>query len=113
MNYRINIMPSAVRDLTGIGDYISLQLYNPEAAAKKLRKIRQSINALAGRPFFQRPLFEYPWLEEQGIYVVFVDNYKILHVPNRQHQTVDIIRVLHHLQDVAHHLPPTQPLTDM
>ena len=51
MTYKIEYLPSALRDLTEIADYIGVKLNNPEAVDRLSENIVSMIDKLAEMPY--------------------------------------------------------------
>ena len=51
MPYQIEYLPSALRDLTEIADYIGVKLNNPDAADRLSETIVSSIEKLTEMPY--------------------------------------------------------------
>lgn len=56
MKNKINYSPEALQDLNDIGDYISINLCNQQAALKILTAILKDIDLLAANPKLGAPL---------------------------------------------------------
>ena len=51
MTYQIDYLPSALRDLTEIADYIGVKLNNPEAADRLSENLVSTVEKLGEMPY--------------------------------------------------------------
>lgn len=94
--YRLKITPLAEQDLSQAGDYIAIQLKNPDAALRTVQGIIRTINTLQTMPL-RHELLDDPLLAEYNLRIIYFKNYKIFYVVHDDE--VHIIRILHKLVD--------------
>ncbi len=90
------VSPAARRDLTGIHDYISDELANPDAALRILKLLRDSIESLRDMPERGKPL-DAILSVHTGYRFLVCEKYLVFYLCDGEQ--VEIIRVLHTLQD--------------
>ena len=91
----------ALEDLDGIYTYIAVELQEKRIAANLIKRIRKEIRGL--EPFsemFQLVDWE-PWHSE-GVRRMLVGNYSVYYLPDRNSNSVKIIRVFYSGRDVEH-----------
>ena len=97
--YKIEYLPSALRDLTEIADYIGVKLSNPEAADLLSETIVSSIDKLAEMPYrypVYYPLAAFPIKPLKMEYrKMVVRNYLVFYWVNEEKQHVIIARVIY------------------
>ena len=97
--YKIEYLPSALRDLTEIADYIGVKLSNPEAADQLSETIVSSIDKLAEMPYrypVYYPLAAFPIKPLKMEYrKMVVKNYLVFYWVNEEKQRVTIARVIY------------------
>ena len=99
MTYQIEYLPSALRDLTEIADYIGVKLNNPEAADRLSETIVSTIEKLTEMPY------RYPIYSPAASFTVnplkmeyrkmVVRNYLVFYWVNEEKQHVTIARVIY------------------
>lgn len=99
MTYQIEYLPSALRDLTEIADYIGVKLNNPEAADRLSETIVSTIEKLTEMPY------RYPIDSPAASFTVnplkmeyrkmVVRNYLVFYWVNEEKQHVTIARVIY------------------
>ena len=99
MTYKIEYLPSALRDLTEIADYIGVKLNNPEAADRLSENIVSMIDNLA------EMLYRYPIYYPLAAFPVnplkleyrklVVKNYLVFYWVNEDKERVTIARVIY------------------
>ena len=92
MKNKINYSPEALQDLNDIGDYISINLSNRQAAFKLLTKILKTINLLIENPNLGTPLMSITEIISDYRFLT-VDNYMVFYRKN--HTDIFIDRVLY------------------
>lgn len=97
------VSPAARKDLIGIRDYISDELVNPDAALRILREIRDSIESLRDMPERGKPLDAMLSIHTDYRFLV-CENYRVFYLC--EGDQVEVIRVLHTLQDYMRALFP-------
>ncbi len=90
------VSPAARLDLLGIRDYIAVELSNPDAAVRILAQLRAAIEGLRDYPERGRPLDARLAVHTEYRFLV-CESYRVFYLIHGD--TVEIIRVLHTLQD--------------
>ena len=90
------VSQAARRDLIGIRDYVSIELDNPDAAQRILKLLRTGIDSLRDMPERGMPLDAVLSVHTDYRFLV-CENYRIFYLC--EGDQVEIIRVLHTLQD--------------
>lgn len=103
MSYEIRITPQARDDLRGIFAYIALDLQSPQSAASQFARLEESIDSLDEMPERFLVYDKEPW-RSRNLRIMSVDNYLVFYVPNRQENTVTVIRVMYGGRDVDRRL---------
>lgn len=93
---RVVVSRVARLDLIGIRDYIAVEPCNPDAAARILARLRAAIEALRDYRERGKPLDAVLPVHTEYRFLV-CENYRIFYLLNGDQ--VEIIRVLHTLQD--------------
>jgi len=93
---RVLVSPEAANDLRKIHAYIALELQNPSAAAKAVKDLRESVEALQTFPERGKPLDSVLPVHTPFRYLV-CGSYRIFYLTDGN--TVEIIRILHTMQD--------------
>jgi toxin ParE1/3/4 len=93
--YRVEYLPSAIRDLESVFDYISGELFSPQAAFHLLDKIEKSVFRLSIYPFSCEKIKDL-LLNKKGYRVLVVEHYLVFYVVSNQ--IVEIRRVLYNKQ---------------
>ena len=99
MTYLIEYLPSALRDLTEIADYIGVKLNNHEAADRLSENIVSTIEKLGEMPYrhpvyFPLAAFSVKPLKSEHRKMV-VRNYLVFYWVNEEKQRVSIARVIY------------------
>lgn len=93
---RVVVSPAARLDLLGIRDYIAVELSNPDAAARILAQLRAAMEGLRDFPERGKPLDSLLSVHTEYRFLV-CESYRVFYLTDGE--TVEIIRVLHTLQD--------------
>lgn len=96
--YGYVLMPSAVKDLEGIMDYISYSLHAPDSAINLLNEIESAIESACDFPMALPPVND-ELLRAKGYRKIVVRNYIVFVLPDGSQRTLNIMRVLYHGQD--------------
>ncbi len=99
MTYLIEYLPSALRDLTEIADYIGVKLNNPEAADRLSENIVSTIEKLGEMPYrypvyFPLAAFSVKPLKSEYRKMV-VKNYLVFYWVDEEKNRVTIARVIY------------------
>ena len=96
--YKIKITELAEQDLENAANYIAFELFNPSAAEKMVKGIREQINTLDLFPE-SHELDDDPVLAEIGVHKTYYKEYKIFYIIDEEAKTVFVVRILHMLVD--------------
>ena len=99
MIYSVKISAQAEEDLKGIFEYIAFDLMSLQNANSQLGRLESNILKLKEMPERFRLYEKEPWLS-RGLRVMPVDNYLVFYIPNKETQTVTVIRVMYGGRDV-------------
>lgn len=94
MSYQVNITDEADRDLRSIFEYIAYDLLSIQNAVGQLSRLQREIQALCDMPERYRRYELEPWYS-RGVRRMAVDNYCVFYLPNKEAQTVTVLRVLY------------------
>ncbi len=103
MSYEIRMTPQAQDDLRGIFEYIAFTLQSPQNAAGQLDRLEESIDSLEQMPERFRVYDKEPW-RSRNLRIMPVDHYLVFYIPNREEETVTIIRVIYGGRDIDRQL---------
>jgi toxin ParE1/3/4 len=103
MTWNVAYTEDAEQDLQDIFDYISGFLLAPATAEKQTDRIMDAVDSLDNMPFRYRLYDKEPW-RSKGLRVLPVDNYAVFYLPDKETQTVSIVRIMHGRRDVEKHL---------
>ena len=95
--YKIKITELAEQDLENAANYIAFELFNPSAAEKMVKGIREQINTLDLFPE-SHELDDDPVLAEIGVHKTYYKEYKIFYIIDEEAKTVFVVRILHILK---------------
>jgi len=96
--YKYEIMPSALEDIDGIMNYISVQLCAKEAAIDLLNEIESSIVLACENPYAASSVQE-PSLARKGYRKLIVKNYIVFYIPDDEREIINIMRVMYAARD--------------
>ena len=77
--YKYDFSPLAEQDLSDIFDYISLELFSPQAAEDLIDNIQEAIENVCDFPF-SRPLLRNKALRDKGYRLIVVRNFNIFYI---------------------------------
>ncbi len=103
MSYEIRMTPQAQDDLRGIFEYIAFTLQSPQNAAGQLDRLEESIDSLGQMPERFRVYDKEPW-RSRNLRIMPVDHYLVFYIPNREEETVTVIRVMYGGRDIDRQL---------
>ena len=103
MIYEVTTTEQAESDLRGIYEYIAFELLSPENAAGQLDRLEEHILGLETFPEKYRAYEKEPW-KSRGLRVMPVDNYLVFYIPDKETETVMVIRVMYDGRDVNNQL---------
>ena len=92
----VTISKAAQKDIVHIREYIRVELANPDAARRIIRELRESIQALSEMPERGKPLDAILAVHTDFRFLV-CENYRVFYLCDSQN--VEVVRVLHTLQD--------------
>ena len=93
MSYTVKISSEAAADLRAIFEHIAFELRSVQNASSQFARLEKEIYALNQMPERYRRYDEEPW-RSRGLRLMPVDNYCVFYIPNRETQTVNIVRNL-------------------
>lgn len=99
MIYEVTTTEQAESDLRGIYEYIAFELLSPENAAGQLDRLEEHILGLEKFRGYDKE----PW-KSRGLRVMPVDNYLVFYIPDKETETVTVIRVMYDGRDVDNQL---------
>lgn len=97
-NYSIIIANRAKEELNAILEYISEVFYAETTAEKTLTEIEKSFERLKLFPY-SAPLMREQEYKELGIHRLVVKNYSVFYRVNDEKLQIEIIHILHGMQD--------------
>ncbi|MBQ8185830.1 MAG: type II toxin-antitoxin system RelE/ParE family toxin [Clostridia bacterium] len=103
MIFKIRISERAENDIRAIYRYIAYDIGAPEAAARLIGRIETGIRSLDEMPERYRA-YHRESLRKRGLRVMPVENYLIFYIPDKETQTVSIVRVIYKGRDVEKQL---------
>lgn len=103
MSYEIRMTPQAQDDLRSIFEYIAFTLQSPQNAAGQLDRLEESIDSLEQMPERFRMYDKEPW-RSRNLRIMPVDHYLVFYIPNREEETVTVIRVIYGGRDIDRQL---------
>lgn len=89
----------AERDLAEIFEYVAFELEAFQTAAALLHRLDSAIKSLADMPERFRRYAREPW-RSRNLRLCQVDNYLVLYIPQKETQTVIILRVIYGGRDI-------------
>ena len=96
--YDVKITKQAKEQMAQIVDYISDELFAPEAAINLLDKLEKSIIALTEFPERYQLIDEEPWRSE-GVRKIVVNNFLVYYWINTQERKVHVTAVIYAKRD--------------
>jgi addiction module RelE/StbE family toxin len=96
--YRIEITDPATKDLNEIGNYITDDLLEPQAALRLVNEIADAVSSLEEMPY-RNPLVRDERLSLHGIRKIIVGNYLVFYIIYEEEKVVTIIRILYGRRD--------------
>lgn len=97
-NYDVKITKQAKEQMAQIVDYISDELFAPEAAINLLDKLEKSIMAITEFPERYQLIDEEPWRSE-GVRKIVVNNFLVYYWINTQERKVHVTAVIYTKRD--------------
>ena len=99
MIYSIIVAEKAKKDIIDIFEYITFELYAPQAAANLINKLETAIKSLETMPFrFIKYANKNPKLKD--IRMMSVDNFLVFYCPNKEDGIVNVFRVIYSGRDI-------------
>ena len=99
MTYKIEYLPSALRDLTEIADYIGGKLNNPEAADRLSETIVSTIEKLTDMPYRYPVYYPVATFSVKPLKMEYrkmvIKNYLVFYWVNEEKNLVTIARVIY------------------
>lgn len=103
MSWQVRITEEADRDLRAIFEYIAFELLSVENASGQLARLQEEIKSLSEMPEWYHAYEVEPWYS-RGTRYVSVDNYCVFYIPDRDTNTVTVLRVLYGASDLERRL---------
>lgn len=103
MSWKIQYSNQARRDLQAIYEYIALKLIVPETANKQVSRITKAIRTLDNMPERFKVYEKEPW-KSQNLRYFSIDKYLIFYLPNKETETVNIVRIIYGGRDLNNQL---------
>jgi plasmid stabilization system protein ParE len=101
--YAYELMPSAIRDLDGIAEYIAVQLSAKDSAIRLLNEIEEAIIAACTFPY-AAPSVNDELLQQKGYRKLIVSNYLVLYIPDDEKRKLNVMRVVYFAKDYLREL---------
>ena len=109
MSWKINYSEQALEDLKSIYEYIAYELLVPDAAAKQVNRIMQSVKELDEMPMRYKVFEEEPWKSKQ-LRSYPVNNFVVFYLPKEETNTVYIVRIIYGGRDIEQQLNETKDI---
>ena len=103
MIYTIRFTALSSNDLSGIFEYIAIDLGDEGAAKKLFQKIMKSIDLLSIAPLMHKLYDVYPW-NKRNMHIYSVNDYSILYIVNIEKKEVIIARIVYSKMDLDEQL---------
>lgn len=100
MSYRVVLSNQADEDIRGIYEYIAYDLQSQQNAIGQLDRLEKEILSLDEMPERFGVYKHEPW-HSKNLRVMPVDNYLVFYIPDREMQTVNVIRVMYGGRDIG------------
>jgi plasmid stabilization system protein ParE len=100
MKYTIDVSPKVNNELFAALDYISSDLYSPQAAENHLAEFERTLELLEENPYI-RPLVRYDYLADKGFRSIMVKKYYVFYTVDKEAGVVNLIRFIHSRRDWA------------
>lgn len=94
MNYNIEYLPIAKKDIIDIVAYIHKKLCNPTAAERLAKKIIDGIDGLQSSPY-SYPIYYNAKPMQHEYRKLLIDNYLVFYWVNENEKTITIARVIY------------------
>ena len=98
MIYKIRIMKPAQNEMYDIYRYISEELHDPAAAARRVSVIDENIQSLKENPA-RFPLVRDNYLASKGFRMIVVKNHLVFFIIREKEKTVSVMRILYGRRD--------------
>lgn len=96
--YTYRLMPSTIRDLREIADYIANVLCAPESAVELLNDIESAIEHACDFPL-SLPTVQDALLRMKGYRKIIVKNYIVFVLLEPKNEVLNVMRVMYHARD--------------
>lgn len=96
--YAYELMPSAIHDLSGILEYISVELCAKESALGLLGEIETAIENACRFPQ-AAPQINDELLKQKGYRKLIVKNYIICYLPDDEKRKLNVMRIIYFAKD--------------
>jgi len=99
VQYRVRLSTQANKDLRGIAHYIATQYLAPVTAAKKAKRIKETIQRKLSFMPQKFRLVHDPYLTSKGYHLMNVENYTAFFVISEKRKSVRVMRIIHGARD--------------
>ena len=103
MKYNLELTNAAQHDLVDIFRYIAKELKALQTASDQLDRLKNAVGSLNTMPERYRLYEKEPW-KSRNVRMMPVDRYIVFYVPDKDAQTVTVLRILYAGRDIARHL---------
>lgn len=98
--YEVIYLPTALKQLEDIVDYLAFELNAPDAALNFIDEVDAAAKSLAEMPY-RHPIYHTSFAVLEEARWVPVKNYNVFYKVFEEEKTVEIRRVLHQFQDTG------------
>ena len=99
MTFKIKLTEQAEKNLRSIFEYIAYDLQSVQVAVGQLDRLEKNILSLDSIPERFRAYNKEPW-RSRGLRIMPVDNYIVFYIPDRNTETVTVVRVMYGGRDM-------------
>ena len=99
VEYSVEVMPSAIKDIDAAFDYISYHLENPQAAFDLTDALYSEISELSSMPE-RFPVWKREPMKSRGVRFFGVRNFNVFYVVDKERRLVSVIRVIYNRRNV-------------
>lgn len=103
MIYSVNISKQAENDLRSIYEYIAFELQSLQNAQGQIGRLESNILKLKEMPERFSVFEKEPW-KSRNLRVMPVNNYLVFYIPDKETETVNILRVMYGGRDTEKQL---------
>ena len=96
--YTYRLMPSAIRDLQDIADYIADDLRAPQSAVGLLNEIEAAVEKACAFPLSLSAIQD-EMLRRKGYRKIIVKNYIVFVLHDQKNEVLNVMRVMYYARD--------------